>query len=158
MPEFFEEPVRIFAEILNKNPIDSRNKVFTITQILTSYVEGKTEINSSQISELIDELMCFSIYIPMPIPLISRAVFTRAVKYRLSDGNKGYNRVSDLSYIPHDKQHLAGANRLSKAGSSAFYASLNADLNSLGAVLAECNAEKGDVLDLPPYYRTTGIS
>ena len=84
MPEFFEEPVRIFAEVLNKDPLESRIKVFKIIQILTAYVEGKTEINSSQISELVDELMCFSIYIPMPIPLISGAVFTRAVKSLVS--------------------------------------------------------------------------
>lgn len=148
MPEFFEEPVRIFAEILNKDPLESRQKACYIIHTLTSYVEGKAEINNSQISELVDELMCFSIYIPMPIPLVSGAFFTRAVKYNLNDGNKGYGRTSDLSYIPDDKRHLARVNRLSKAGSPTFYASLNDDLNSIGAVLAECNAEKGDVFNI----------
>ena len=148
MTEFFEEPVRIFAAVINKDPLESRNKVSNIIQILTSYVDGKTEINNSQISNLVDELMCFSIYIPMPIPLASGAVFTRAVKYRLIDGKKGYSRSSDISYIPNDKLNLASLNRLSQAGSPAFYASLNDDLNSIGAVLAECNAEKGDVFNI----------
>lgn len=148
MSEFFEEPVRIFAEVLNEDPIDSRNKVLNIINRLSSYIEGNTNEDELIVPSLVDQLLDFTIHIPMPIPLSSGAMFTRAVRCKSSDGSKGYASVSRLSYIPNNTEIVPELGRLNGVGSSVFYASLNADLNSVGVVLAECNAQKGDVFNV----------
>ena len=148
MNDNFIKAVIIKAQDLNKTPSVHLSKVHEITEQLRHYIGGKKELSSDEIKQLVETLTDYTSLIPISFPLHQGIIFSRAVKYKEADGINYYRDPSRLSYIPENAGIIPQKNRINKEGQSLFYACLNADANSIGAVLSEVGACKGDVFNL----------
>jgi hypothetical protein len=148
MAEFYEDAVKVFSAHLNKNPAAELSEIRRVTSELLSHIDRKTSIESSKLHSLVERLSNFTILVPIPIPLDSQSLFSRGVRYEEADGGVYYENVSRMSYIPDTSPAKAQLGRLNPEGVAMFYASLNGDANSIGAVLSECLANPGDIFNL----------
>jgi hypothetical protein len=140
--------VRFMASGLNKSPFLYLHLFHETIETLTEHIHGKQNLSQDAIEILIDSLTKYSLIVPVPIPLYSGTVLSRAVKYLENDGGCCYDNPSRLSYISENASIVIAKGRLNKQGKSLFYGCLNADSNSIGAILAEIRAKKGDVINI----------
>lgn len=148
MAEFYEEAIQVFSEHLNKNPTGELNEIRLVISELLSHIDRKSSIERSKLHSLVERLSNFTVFVPIPVPLDSQTLFSRGVKYKESDGGNCYQTVSRLSYIPNSSPIKVQLGRLNPEGVAMFYASLNGDANSIGAVLSECSASSGDIFNV----------
>ena len=133
---------------LNESPPEHLDNVSKIVNELSNYIDGKQKLNSEEIRQRIIDLTLYTSLIPVPIPLASGIIISRAVKYEENDVGEVYDQVSRLSYIPQQSGITPKKGRINQEGESIFYACLNADANSVGAVLLESRAIEGDTFNL----------
>jgi hypothetical protein len=136
------------AQELNQKPSVCLKEVHEITQKLRSYLAGAENLTPQEINKLVEGLTVYTSLVPASIPLQSGVTFSRAVKYMEMDGINCYKDPSRLSYIPENIGISPQKGRINKAGRSLFYASVSADVNSLGAILSEVRACKGDIFNI----------
>jgi hypothetical protein len=135
------------AKELNESPSEHLAKVYEITCNLRDYISEKIDLSKNDILKYIIELTFYTSLIPVSIPLSAGVPLSRAVKY-LEEEGYCYDQVSRLSYIPTDSGITPRIGRINVEGESLFYACLNADTNSIGTILAESRAARGDVFNL----------
>ena len=132
----------------------THNHLDTVTRILcqlTAYADGQL-LEQCRLHSLINELLVYTVLVPVPIHGISGTQITRGVKYE-GDDVKNYARTDRLSYISSTSGVTPRLNRLNPEGVSMFYGCLGSNANSIGAVLSECQAQAGDTFYLL-YSRT----
>jgi hypothetical protein len=136
------------AAELNESPLDHITSVSEIISSLQNHIDGSAILEKNAIETQVQNLTVYTYMVPVPIPLNSGVVCSRAVKYTEVDGNNCYPNVSRLSYIPLDSGIAPNLGRLNEQGVSLFYASLNADANSIGAILSEVRAKKNEIFNV----------
>lgn len=147
MNENFKQSILCKASELNRNPSGHLATAQEIVGELRAHIDGIGKIEEAEIESRISKLTAYTLGIPVSIPLSSSTLFTRGVKYLESDGDAFYKKTSRLSYIPLEDAHKSRQNRLNKAGESIFYASLDTQNDSVATVLAEIDANKGDIVN-----------
>ena len=135
------------AKELNESPSEHLDKVNQIIGSLKNYISGTIELDADEIQKYIIELTLYTSLIPVSIPLSTGAILSRAVKYDEDKGDS-YSEVSRLSYIPLNSGIVPKKGRINIEGESLFYSCLNADSNSIGTILSESRAKKGDIFNL----------
>ena len=135
------------ARELNNSPSQHLENATNITKKLNSYLLGSIDLEVEEIREAIKELTLYTSLAPVPIPLASGTILSRAMKYAEEEGDS-YNNVSRLSYIPLDSEIIPERGRINQHGESLFYACLNSDANSVGTILSESRAKQGDIFNI----------
>lgn len=135
------------ATELNESPLIHLERVTSIIESLNKHLSGTVELNNEEIQKLISELTIYTSLIPVSFPLNSGIVMSRAVKYLEKDGDS-YQKASRLSYISPISGVIPKKGRINVEGEAIFYACLNADANSIGAILSESRAAEGDIFNL----------
>ena len=133
---------------LNRNPSGHLAIAQEIVGELRAHIDGIGKIEEAGIESRISKLTACTLGIPVSIPLSSSTLFARGVKYLENDGDAFYKKTSRLSYIPSEDAHKVRQGRLNKAGEPIFYACLEARNDSVATVLAEIDANKGDIVNL----------
>lgn len=133
---------------LNANPTLHMNKVRNLTSSLRAHINGKNRLSMAAIAYRVNELLRYTVLMPIPIPLEEKICFTRATKFDGTEPNYCYKKVSRLSYLPldHPKQPVLG--RLNKEGERLFYCCWDVKNLSLLASLAEIRAVDDDVINI----------
>lgn len=132
---------------LNDNPSHHLGNVWRIVSALQAHWREETVLAPEKVRSLVGELTCYTLQIPIPIPLNEQRLFARAVRVEPEVGI-GYTNVSRLSYIPIGGKAVPAIGRMNRAGQSMFYACLGTDANSMGAILSEAGACPGEVFNI----------
>lgn len=140
-------PIDHLAQRLNDNPSHHLSNVWRIVSALQAHWREETVLSPKNVRSLVGDLTCYTLQMPIPIPLNEKMLFARAVRVTPEVGI-GYPNVSRLSYIPIGGKIVPAIGRLNRAGQSMFYACLGADANSMGAILSEARARPGDVFNI----------
>lgn len=131
---------------LSTRPALHLERVFSVIRRLEEHFQGN-RLSEALAAQLIGELTCYVVVIPVSIPLREKIKFSRAVRYEEPLGVT-YEAVSRLSYIPIGGPVSAKLGRLNKAGESMFYACKDDNANSIGAVLSEVRAKPGEIFNI----------
>lgn len=142
-----EDPIVHLVQWLNENPSHHLGNVWRIVSALQNHWREESTLCPEEVRSLVGELTCYTLQMPIPIPLNEKRVFARAVRVE-PEVDIGYPNVSRLSYIPTDGKIVPAIGRMNCAGQSMFYACLGTDANSMGAILSEARACPGEVFNI----------
>jgi hypothetical protein len=142
-----QDPIEHLAKTLNTRPSQHLDNVWRIVSALQAHWREETVLEPEKVRSLVGELTCYTLQMPIPIPLNEKRILARAVRVEPKVGI-GYSEVSRLSYIPIEGKKVPAIGRMNRVGQSMFYACLGADANSMGAILSEARACPGEVFNI----------
>lgn len=143
-----QHPLQTKVSELNADPTWHMNKVRSLTSALSAHISGKHRLSMAAIAYRVNELLRYTVLIPIPIPLEEMICFTRATKFDGTETNHYYKKVSRLSYLPLNHAKRPELGRLNKEGERLFYCCWDVKHISLFASLAEIRAVDGDVVNI----------
>lgn len=142
-----ENPIARLILWLNENPSHHLGNVWRIVSSLQGHWREEIALAPEEVRSLVGELTCYTLQMPIPIPLNEKRLFARAVRVE-PEVDIGYPNVPRLSYIPIGGKIIPAIGRMNRAGQSMFYACLGTDANSMGAILSEARACPGEVFNI----------
>lgn len=142
-----ENSIAYMAKWLNDKPSQQLETVARIVSALQAHWQEETILAPEDVKSLVGQLTCYTLQIPIPIPLNENRVITRAIRVE-QKVDVGYSNVSRLSYIPLGGSIVPAIGRLNRTGQSMFYACLGTDANSIGAILSEARARTGETFNI----------
>ncbi len=143
-----QHPLQTKISELNAKPTWHMNKVRNLTSALFAHISGKHHLSMAAIAYRVNELLRYTVLMPIPIPLGEMICFTRAQKFDGTEPNHCYQKVSRLSYLPLNHVKRPELGRLNKEGERLFYCCWDVKNISLSASLAEIRAVDGDVVNI----------
>jgi hypothetical protein len=133
---------------LNHHSLCRQLRVMRLTKSLTQHIRGEKLLDENAIKHQVNELLRYTVLIPIPIPFGEKIFFTRANIFLGNEEFPCYEKVSRLSYIPEESGLVPNLGRMNKQGEILYYCCWDVANDSLNCSIREVQAEQGQYVNV----------
>lgn len=133
---------------LNHNSLCHQLRVIRLTKSLHQHIREEKLLDENAIKHQVNELLSYTVLIPIPIPFGEKIFFTRANKFLENEEFPCYDKVSRLSYLPEECGLLSNLGRMNKQGEIRYYCCWDVANHSLNCSIREVQAEQGQYVNV----------